>query len=342
MMSEKEKSFSSFIKRKAKLYFIDALGAMAFGLFATLLVGTILNTLGKSFNIAFLTDVLWPLAQKATGPAIAVAIATAMAAPSLVVYAATVVGIAGNELGGPMGVYIATIVAVEFGKLVSRKTKIDIIVTPAITVLTGVFVANFVGPIIGNFMNLLGAIIINATDKAPFFMGIIVSVVVGIVLTLPISSAALSMMLSLSSLAGGAATIGCCCQMVGFAVMSYRDNKIEGLVAQGLGTSMLQMPNIVRKPLIIIPPILSSAILGPVSTMVFKLENTPLGSGMGTSGLVGQISTFAAMPDVPFTKLLGIILLMHIILPGLVTFAIYEVLYRKGLIQDGDMKLYFK
>lgn len=340
-MSEKEKSFSSFIKRKAKLYFIDALGAMAFGLFATLLVGTILNTLGKSFNIAFLTDVLWPLAQKATGPAIAVAIATAMAAPSLVVYAATVVGIAGNELGGPMGVYIATIVAVEFGKLVSRKTKIDIIVTPAITVLTGVFVANFVGPIIGNFMNLLGAIIINATEKAPFFMGIIVSVV-GIVLTLPISSAALSMMLSLSSLAGGAATIGCCCQMVGFAVMSYRDNKIEGLVAQGLGTSMLQMPNIVRKPLIIIPPILSSAILGPVSTMVFKLENTPLGSGMGTSGLVGQISTFAAMPDVPFTKLLGIILLMHIILPGLVTFAIYEVLYRKGLIQDGDMKLYFK
>ena len=341
-MSGTEKTFSSFIKRKAKLYFIDALGAMAFGLFATLLVGTILNTLGKSFNIVFLTDVLWPLAQKATGPAIAVAIATAMAAPSLVVYAATVVGIAGNELGGPMGVYIATIVAVEFGKLVSRKTKIDIIVTPAITVLTGVFVANFVGPIIGNFMNLLGAIIINATEKAPFFMGIIVSVVVGIVLTLPISSAALSMMLSLSSPAGGAATIGCCCQMVGFAVMSYRDNKIEGLVAQGLGTSMLQMPNIVRKPLIIILLILSSAILGPVSTMVFKLENTPLGSGMGTSGLVGQISTFAAMPDVPFMKLLGIILLMHIILPGLVTFAIYEVLYRKGLIQDGDMKLYFK
>ena len=341
-MSNKEKSFSSFINRKAKLYFIDALGAMAFGLFATLLVGTILNTIGKSFNIIFLTDVLWPLAQKATGPAIAVAIATAMSAPSLVVYAATVVGIAGNDLGGPMGVYIATIVAVEFGKLVSRKTKIDIIVTPAITVLTGVFVANFVGPYIGNFMNLLGAIIINATNKAPFFMGIIVSVVVGIVLTLPISSAALSMMLSLSFLAGGAATIGCCCQMVGFAVMSYRDNKVEGLVAQGLGTSMLQMPNIVRKPLIIIPPILSSAILGPVSTMVFKLENTPLGSGMGTSGLVGQISTFAAMPDVPFMKLLGIILLMHIILPGLVTFVIYEVLYRKGLIQDGDMKLYFK
>lgn len=243
-----EKSFNEIVKNKAKLYFIDALGAMAFGLFATLLVGTILNTIGKSFNISFLTDVLWPLAQKATGPAIAVAIATAMSAPSLVVYAATVVGIAGNELGGPMGVYIATIFAVEFGKLVSRKTKIDIIITPAVTVLIGVFIANFVGPYIGAFMNLLGAIIINATDKAPFFMGIIVSVIVGIVLTLPISSAALCMMLSLSSLAGGAATIGCCCQMVGFAVISYRDNKMEGLVAQGLGTSMLQMPNIVRKP----------------------------------------------------------------------------------------------
>lgn len=342
MKENSEKSFGELVKRKSKLYFIDALGAMAFGLFATLLVGTILNTIGKSFNISFLTDVLWPLAQKATGPAIAVAIATAMAAPSLVVYAATVVGIAGNELGGPMGVYIATILAVEFGKLVSRKTKIDIIVTPAVTVLTGVFVANFVGPYIGNFMNFLGAIIINATDKAPFFMGIIVSVVVGIVLTLPISSAALSMMLSLSSLAGGTATIGCCCQMVGFAVMSYRDNKIEGLVAQGLGTSMLQMPNIVRKPIIIIPPIISSAILGPVSTIIFKLENTPLGSGMGTSGLVGQISTFSAMPDVPFVKLLGIILLMHIILPAILTFSIYEILYRKGLIQDGDMKLYFK
>lgn len=337
-----KENFSEKLKKKAKLYFIDALGAMAFGLFATLLVGTILNTIGKSFNISFLTEVLWPLAQKATGPAIAVAIATAMAAPSLVVYAATVVGVAGNDLGGPMGVYIATIFAVEFGKLVSRKTKIDIIITPALTVLVGVFIANFVGPYIGAFMNLLGAIIMSATDKAPFVMGIIVSVIVGIVLTLPISSAALCMMLSLSSLAGGAATIGCCCQMVGFAVISYRDNKMEGLVAQGLGTSMLQMPNIVRKPIIIIPPIISSAILGPVSTMVFKLENTPLGSGMGTSGLVGQISTFTAMPDVPFTKLLGIVLLMHIILPALLTFGIYEIFYRKGLIQAGDMKLYFK
>lgn len=336
-----KESFNEKLKKKSKLYFIDALGAMAFGLFATLLVGTILNTIGKTFNISFLSEVLWPLAQKATGPAIAVAIASSMSAPSLVVYASTVVGIAGNELGGPMGVYIATIFAVEFGKLVSKKTKIDIIVTPVVTVLVGVFIANFVGPYISALMNFLGLIIMNATEKAPFFMGIIVSVIVGIVLTLPISSAALCMMLSLSSLAGGAATIGCCCQMIGFAVMSYRDNKMEGLVAQGLGTSMLQMPNIVRKPIIILPPIISSAILGPVSTIIFKLENTPLGSGMGTSGLVGQISTFTAMPQVPFTKLLGIVILMHIILPAILTFSIYEIFYRKGLIQNGDMKLYF-
>lgn len=332
----------SKIKEKAKLYFINALGAMAYGLFATLLVGTILNTIGTSFNINFLTEVLWPLAQKATGPAIAVAIAFALGAPSLVVFSATIVGLAGNELGGPMGVYIATIFAVEFGKLVSGKTKIDIIVTPTLTVLIGVFMATFVGPYIQSFMNFLGNIIISATDKAPFLMGIIVSVIVGVVLTLPISSAALSMMLSLSSLAGGAATIGCCCQMVGFAVISFRDNGMEGLAAQGLGTSMLQMPNIVKNPMILIPPTLASAILGPLSTMVFKLENTPLGSGMGTSGLVGQISTFNAMPDVPFKKLFFVIILMHIILPAAVSYIIYIIMRKKGLIKDGDMKLAFQ
>ncbi|MGI5949541.1 PTS transporter subunit IIC [Peptoniphilus sp.] len=331
----------SKIKEKAILYFINALGAMAYGLFATLLVGTILNTIGNSFNISFLSEVLWPLAQQATGPAIAVAIAFALGAPSLVVFSATVVGIAGNELGGPMGVYIATIFAVEFGKIVSGKTKIDIIVTPTVTVLIGVFVATFVGPYIQAFMNFLGAIIINATNRAPFVMGIIVSVIVGIVLTLPISSAALSMMLSLSSLAGGAATIGCCCQMIGFAVISYRDNGMEGLAAQGLGTSMLQMPNIVKNPMILVPPTLASAILGPLSTMVFKLENTPLGSGMGTSGLVGQISTFNAMPDVPFKKLFPIVLLMHIVLPAIVSYIIYYFMRKKDLIKDGDMKLSF-
>lgn len=330
------------IKSKSKLYFVDALGAMAYGLFATLLVGTILNTIGNSFNIDFLNEILWPLAQKATGPAIAVAIAFALGAPSLVVFSSTVVGIAGNELGGPMGVYIATIFAIEFGKLVSGKTKIDIIITPTITVLTGVFMATFVGPYIQSFMNFLGDIIMNATDKAPFIMGVIVSVIVGIVLTLPISSAALCMMLSLSSLAGGAATIGCCCQMIGFAVISFRDNGMEGLAAQGLGTSMLQMPNIIKNPLILIPPTVASAILGPVATIVFKLENTPLGSGMGTSGLVGQISTFNAMPDVPFKKLLPIIILMHIILPAILSYIIYIVMRKHKLIKDGDMTLAFK
>lgn len=241
----------SFLMRKnvwlsPKIYFINALGAMAFGLFSTLLVGTILNSIGSTFNIKFLSETIWPLAQQATGPAIAVSIAYALSAPNLVIFASTVVGIAGNQLGGPMGVYIATLFAVEFGKIVSKETKIDIVITPVVTVLVGVSIANFVGPSINALMTGIGKIIMIATDQQPFIMGIIVSVIVGIVLTLPISSAALCMMLSLSGLAGGAATIGCCCQMVGFAVISFKDNGFEGLVAQGLGTSMLQMPNIVK------------------------------------------------------------------------------------------------
>ncbi len=336
----------AFLKRKGvslspKEYFVNALGAMAYGLFATLLVGTILNTLGGSLGISFLSETIWPLAQKATGPAIAVSIAYALGAPQLVLFASTVVGIAGNDLGGPMGVYIATIIAVEFGKLISKETKIDIVITPVVTVLVGVTVATFIGPYIQNLMTFIGNVIMNATNEVPAIMGIIVSIIVGIVLTLPISSAALCMMLSLSGLAGGAATIGCCCQMVGFAVISFRDNGVEGLVAQGLGTSMLQMPNIVKNWKILIPPTLASGILGPLATVVFKMENTPLGSGMGTSGLVGQISTFTAMTSVPFTKLLLIVILLHIILPAVVSYLIYIPLRRIGWIKDGDMKLKF-
>lgn len=334
----------SFLMRKnvwlsPKIYFINALGAMAFGLFSTLLVGTILNSIGSTFNIKFLSETIWPLAQQATGPAIAVSIAYALSAPNLVIFASTVVGIAGNQLGGPMGVYIATLFAVEFGKIVSKETKIDIVITPVVTVLVGVFIANFVGPSINALMTGIGKIIMIATDQQPFIMGIIVSVIVGIVLTLPISSAALCMMLSLSGLAGGAATIGCCCQMVGFAVISLKDNGFEGLVAQGLGTSMLQMPNIVKNPKIAIPPTLASAILGPLATVVFKTTNVPIGSGMGTCGLVGQIATFTSMPEVPFLKLLLIILLIHFILPAIVSYLIYVPLNKINWIKDGDMKL---
>lgn len=334
----------SFLRRKnvslsPKTYFVDALGAMAFGLFATLLVGTILNSIGTSLNIKFLSETIWPLAKEATGPAIAVSIAYALGAPNLVIFASTVVGIAANELGGPMGVYIATLFAVEFGKIVSKETKIDIVITPVVTVLVGVFLANLIGPTINAIMTGIGNIIMIATEQQPFIMGIVVSVIVGIVLTLPISSAALCMMLSLSGLAGGAATIGCCCQMIGFAVISFRDNGFEGLVAQGLGTSMLQMPNIVRNPKIAIPPTLDSAILGPLATVVFKMTNIPIGAGMGTCGLVGQIATFTSMPEVPFFNLLFLIILLHILLPALVSYIIYIPLRKINWIKEGDLKL---
>ncbi|MDO5028208.1 MAG: PTS sugar transporter subunit IIC [Bacillota bacterium] len=321
-------------------YFIKALGAMAYGLFASLLVGTILNTIGKEFGFSFLTDVVWPIAQKATGPAIAVSIAYALKAPDLVLFASTLVGVGANELGGPVGVYIATIFGVEFGKLVSKETKLDIILTPVVTVLVGLGVSGLVGQPIQNFMNLVGSLIMVATTKEPLIMGALVSLIVGLALTLPISSAAICMMLGLSGLAGGAATVGCCCQMVGFAVISFRDNGIQGFFAQALGTSMLQMPNIVKNPKIWLPATLASIILGPLATMVFKMENTPLGSGMGTSGLVGQIASFEAMGGFSSQVLISI-LVLHIILPGLVSFLIYSLMRKQGLIKDGDMKLNF-
>ena len=335
-----------FLKRKgislsAKVYFIDALGSMAFGLFATLLVGTILNTIGKSFDIKFLSETIWTLAQEATGPAIAVSIAYALNADRLILFSSTIVGLAANKLGGPMGVFIATLISVEIAKLISKETKIDIVLTPVVTVLVGVMIANLVGPFIQTLMTKIGIIIMDATKQKPFIMGIIVSVIVGIVLTLPISSAALCMTISLSGLAAGAATIGCCCQMIGFAVISFKENKTQGLIAQGLGTSMLQMPNIMRNPKILIPPTLASAILGPFSTIFFKLENSPIGAGMGTCGLVGQISTFTVMSTVPFFKLLSIIIIMHIILPALVSLIIYYFVKKIGWIKDGDMKLDF-
>lgn len=334
-----------FLERKnvnpsLKTYFIDALGAMAFGLFASLLVGTILNSIGGQFNISFLTDVVWPIAQKAAGPAIAVSIAKALHAPDLVLFSSTLIGVGGYELGGPVGVYVATILGVEFGKLISKETKIDILLTPIVTVLVGLFVADFIGAPIQSFMNWVGNLIMISTNQQPFIMGALVSVIVGVALTLPISSAAICMMLSLSGLAGGAATVGCCCQMVGFAVISFRDNGIEGLVSQGLGTSMLQMPNIIRNPKIWIPPTLSSLILGPIGTVFFNMENTPLGSGMGTSGLVGQISTIEAMSSsLSLGEILFRIGLLHIVLPAVVSFVIYEIMRKQGLIKNGDMKL---
>lgn len=331
-----------FLRKKGinlswRTYFIDALGAMAFGLFASLLVGTILNSLGQSLHIRYLSERLWPLANSASGAAIAVAIAASLNAPNLVLFASTIVGLGAYELGGPVGVFIATIFGVEFGKLVSKSTKLDIIITPSITIIVGLLVGDFIGPYVASFMKAIGLFIMKATELRPFFMGIVVAVTIGMALTLPISSAAICMMLSLEGLAGGAATVGCCAQMIGFAVISYKDNALEGLLAQGLGTSMFQVPNIIKNPWIWLPPTLASAIIAPIGTLVFKMKNTPLGSGMGTSGLVGQIGTINAMGISAIFK----VILLHIILPAILSYTIYRLMKNKGLIKDGDMKIDF-
>ncbi|HCC93801.1 MAG TPA: PTS sugar transporter subunit IIC, partial [Flavobacteriaceae bacterium] len=283
------------IQISAKRYFIDAMGAMAYGLFATLLVGTILKTIGEELNVSFLTDIVWPVANQATGPAIALAIAYSLRAPQLVLFSSAIVGIAAYQLGGPLGVFIATIVSVEVGKMVASETRIDIVITPIITVLVGVILAQIIGPSVQQMMKWIGEIIMLSTDSNPLIMGIVIAVIVGIVLTLPISSAALCLMLELDGLAAGAATIGCCAQMIGFATISFKDNGLKGVLAQGLGTSMLQVPNIYRNWKIWIPPTLASAIIGPIAIIYFNMENTALESGMGSCGLVGQIGTFNAM-----------------------------------------------
>ena len=344
--TKQRRSFLEFAKDKnieisVQRYLIDALSFMASGLFASLLIGTIFNTLGQNLHISLFTDVINPLAKQVTGPAIAVAIAYGLQAPPLVMFSCALVGACGNELGGPVGAFVTTIFACEFGKLVSKETKIDILVTPALTILIGVLIAEAVGPAVSAFMTGFGNVIMSATEMQPLLMGVIVAVLVGIALTLPISSAAICMMLGLSGLAGGAATVGCCCQMVGFAVMSYRENGVGGLFAQGLGTSMLQMSNIIKNWKIWIPPTLASAILGPLSTMVFKMENIAIGSGMGTCGLVGQFGTITAMTESGNTSSMmwvGI-LLLHFILPAIVTLIISEFMRAKNWIKPGDLKL---
>ena len=331
-----------FLERKqvrfsVQTYFIDALGAMAFGLFASLLIGTIFSTLGDKTQIAIFATIA-SYAKSATGAALGVSIAYALKAPQLVLFSAATVGIAGNELGGPVGALVATIVATELGKIVSKETRVDILVTPGVTIISGVLIAQFVGPGVSQFMTFFGNMVKTATEMPPFFMGILVSALIGIALTLPISSAAICIMLSLDGIAGGAATAGCCAQMIGFAVLSFRENGWGGLLAQGLGTSMLQMGNIVKNPKIWIAPTLASMVTGPVSTLVFRLKNIPAGSGMGTCGLVGPIGIYTAMPEGGLNMWLGI-LLVCFVLPAILTLAFGSVLRRIGWIKEGDLKL---
>lgn len=356
-----------FLKRKnieisVKRYLIDALGAMAQGLFCSLLIGTIINTIGAQFHIAMLTTpvatvggieyTVGGLAVAMSGPAMAVAIGYALQAPPLVLFSLISVGFAANALGGaggPLAVLFIAILAAECGKAISKETKVDILVTPLVTIAVGIALSAWWAPALGKAASSVGTLIMWATTKQPFIMGILVSVIVGIALTLPISSAAICAALSLTGLAGGAAVAGCCAQMVGFAVMSFRENKWGGLVSQGIGTSMLQMPNIIKNPRIWFAPILCSAITGPIATCIFKMEmnGAAVSSGMGTCGLVGQIGVYTGWVNdvtagtksaITTMDWVGLILICFV-LPAVLCPLFNNFAMKLGWVKRGDMKL---
>ena len=356
-----------FLKRKdvvisAKRYGIDALGAMAQGLFWSLLIGTIINTVGKQFNIGFLTSTVatiagvdytvGSLASAMSGPAMAVAIGYALATPPLVLFSLITVGFASNALGGaggPLAVLFVAIIASEAGKMVSKETKIDILVTPLVTISVGILLSALLAPTLGKAAMKLGTVIMWATSLQPFLMGILVSLLVGVALTLPISSAAICAALGLTGLAGGAALAGCCAQMVGFAIISFPENKWGGLISQGIGTSMLQMGNIVKNPRVWIAPCITSMITGPIATCIFKLQmnGAAVSSGMGTCGLVGQIGVYTgwvndvtsgAKSAITSFDLFGLIMISFI-LPAVMTPVIHMFIRKAGLLKDGDLKL---
>lgn len=361
----------AFLKRKdivftLQRYGIDALGAMAQGLFCTLLVGTILNTIGQQFNVEILNRIvvtigsgdgavgytIGGLASAMVGPGIATAIGNALHCPPLVLFSLIPVGFAGNAMagaGGPLAVFFVTIVAAELGKAVSKETRIDILVTPCVTILSGVVLASWIAAPIGRAAQAVGYAIMWATELQPFFMGMMVSAIIGIALTLPISSAAICAAFGLTGLAGGAAVAGCCAQMVGFAVMSFRENGWGGLVAQGVGTSMLQMPNIIKNPRIWIPPTLASMITGPIATCVFKLEmnGAPVSSGMGTCGFVGQIGVYTgwlndiasgAKTAISAMDWIGLVLICFV-LPAVLSWLFCQTLRKWGWIRENNLKL---
>ena len=350
-----------YLKKLGNRIFVEGLAGMAHGLFATLIIGTIIQQIGTLIGgtIGDFIFVIGKVAASLTGAGIGVGVAYRFKEGSLVVLSSATAGmvgafaskiLAGGVLvdgaivfagpGEPLGAFLAAYLGIEIGHLVAGKTKVDILVSPLVTIGTGSVVGLILGPPISKFMLALGEMINWGTEQQPLLMGIIVSVLMGMILTLPISSAALGVILNLSGLAAGAATIGCCCNMVGFAVASYRENKVGGLLAQGIGTSMLQVQNIVRKPLIWLPAISSSAILGPIGTMVLHMTNNATGSGMGTAGLVGQIMTWQTMTATQAPEIvLGKILLIQIILPAIVTLLISEFMRKKQWIKYGDMKL---
>lgn len=344
------------IKKWLNEIFIDGLSGMALGLFSTLIIGTILaqigNLIGSTYG-AYL-HAISNVAKTLTGAGIGVGVACKLKQGPLVTVSAAVVGMIGafpsvnhmeafalGKPGEPLGAFIAAIVAIKLGKLIAGKTKVDIIVTPLVCILSGAAVGFVVGPPITTFMGWLGELVNFNVEMHPVIGGIIVSVLMGMILTLPISSAAIGVSMSISGLAAGAATIGCCCNMVGFAVASYRENKVGGLIAQGIGTSMLQVPNIVKKPVIWLPAIISSAILGPIGSAVLGMTSTPVGSGMGSAGFVGQLAAYESMTAGGTSSTMAILLIvcMHFVLPAILTLSISEFMRKKGIIAKGDMAL---
>ena len=325
-------------------YLIQAMGSMALGLFASLIIGLILSQIAKVPGLEFFgcgAEVL-AASSPVVGAAIGVAIAHGLKSSPLTMFSCAAIGALGYQLGGPVGAYIAAVVGCEIGRLVAGKTKIDIVLTPMVVIIVGSLAAKFVGPGVNSFMTWLGSVVNAATVMAPIPMGIIIATVVGMALTAPISSAALCIMLNLNGLAAGAAAAGCCAQMIGFAVISFKDNGFGGLISQGLGTSMLQVPNILRKPAIWIAPTLTGAVLGPISTALLGMTNTPSGAGMGTSGLVGQFGAWQAMVTEggmePVTALIQI-LIMHVFAPAVLSLVFHLIVKKLGWVHDGDMKL---
>ena len=335
--------------------FIDGLSGMALGLFSTLIIGTIIGQIGTLVGneIGTYLIAVSSVAKTVTGAGIGVGVAAKFKQGPLVTVSAAVAGMIGafpalgmesfalGKAGEPLGAFVAALIGIECGRLVAGRTKIDIILTPLVSICTGAAAGFIVGPPISNFMKWLGNIVNINVEASPILGGIAVSVLMGMILTLPISSAALGVSMGLTGLAAGAATIGCCCQMVGFAVASYRENKFGGFIAQGIGTSMLQVPNILRRPLIWLPPIISSAILGPIASAVLHMVSTPIGSGMGSAGFVGQIAAYGAMLETGMSSKVALIqiIIMHFVLPAVVTLIFSEGMRKAGWIKDGDMKL---
>ena len=331
------------LKACFRKYIVDALSHMAFGLFCSLILGLIIGQLAKIPGLDFLCFISEALSAKSplVGACIGLAIAYGLSCAPMVIISSAVVGALGYQFGGPVGAYISVIAASEAGMLISKKTPVDIILTPLLTIITGGLIARYCCSPINDFMLYLGSLINEATKLNPFLMGITVSVLVGCALTLPISSAAICIMLGIDGLAAGAATVGCCAQMIGFAVISFKDNGLGGLISQGLGTSMLQIGNIIKKPVIWLAPTLTAAILGPISTMLFKMTNNALGAGMGTAGLVGPLATYATMTEGGTAPaiVLGMIITLHFAAPAILALLIHLLMKRTGLVKAGDMKL---